>query len=189
VDDEAVTAILKECGLGDEPLVVLHPGSGSALKAWPLDRFAHVGNELCRSLGARLAVTGTAAERTLADALCASLPAGSVNLAGRLDWQHLAALLRRAVLVVGVDSGTMHLAVAAETPSVVLFGPASPAQFGPWGSPDKHRLVAADLPCRPCRRLDLCRLEPRGGGPPPCMRAIEAASVLAAARDVLPPEG
>jgi ADP-heptose:LPS heptosyltransferase len=102
-------------------------------------------------------------------------------MAGRLSWGELEALLSRAALVLGVDSGPLHLAVAAGTPSVALFGPADPTQFAPWGSADRHRMVYADLPCRPCRRLDFCALEPDGEGPPPCMRQLEVEPVYTAA--------
>jgi heptosyltransferase-2/heptosyltransferase-3 len=185
-DDEAVATLLRECGIDGGGLVVLHPGAGSPLKAWPLERFATVGADLSARLGARLVVTGSAAEWPLAARLCAALPEGTLNLAGRLDWRMLEALLRRAALVVGIDSGPLHLAVAAGTPSIVLFGPADPVQFGPWGPPGRHRVIAADMPCRPCRRLDVCRLQPGSSAPPPCMRAIEPSAVVAATVDLLP---
>jgi heptosyltransferase-2/heptosyltransferase-3 len=167
-------------GIGDAPYIVLHPGSGSALKSWPLERFAAVGADLSRTLHVRVAVTGSAAERQFAAALCAALPLGSLNLAGCLSWGELESLLGRAVLVAGVDSGPLHLAVAAGTPSVALFGPADPAQFAPWGSSPRHQVVTAHLPCRPCRRLDYCRIAPGHEGPPPCMMAIDDRQVLAA---------
>ncbi|MDB5077589.1 MAG: glycosyl transferase family 9 [Chloroflexi bacterium] len=184
-DEQSLTELLNAAGVGREPLIVLHPGSGSPLKSWPTDHFAKVGAELAEATEARLVVTGSAAEAPLASALCAALPEGTLNLAGRLQWPMLEALLARACLVVGVDSGPLHLAVAAGTPSVALFGPADPVQFGPWGSPSMHRVVAADLPCIPCRRLDVCRLEPQGTEPPPCMRAISTGTVVAAARAAL----
>ena len=138
---------------------------------------------LSARLAARVVVTGSEGERELALRLAALIP-DAVSLAGRFTWDQLEALLARADLVVGVDSGPLHLAVAAGTPSVALFGPADPAQFAPWGPAGRHRIVAADLPCRPCRRLDYCALEPAGSGPPPCMRAITVPSVIAAALDV-----
>jgi len=87
-------------------------------------------------------------------------------------------------LVAAIAAGTFAT-VAAQTPSVALFGPADPAQFGPWDDPARHAVVTAGLPCRPCRRLDFCRLEPGTDGPPPCMRAIEVADVLIACDAVL----
>jgi heptosyltransferase-2/heptosyltransferase-3 len=178
----AVARLLVAAGIGDEPLLVLQPGAGSPLKAWPPERLAAVGATLARELGARVMVSGSATEHGLAQRVCDLLPEGGLNLAGALRWTELEALLTRATLVVGLDSGPLHLAVAAGTPSVALFGPADPAQFGPWGSPARHRVVTATLPCRPCRRLDWCALEPEGTGPPPCMRAIPVVEVMETAR-------
>jgi lipopolysaccharide heptosyltransferase III len=152
---------LRRVGIADgEPLLVLHPGSGSPLKSWPLERLAEAGDALATALGARVVVTGAAHERRQTERLVALLPRGGVSLAGRLGWGELEALLARATLVVGIDSGPLHLAVAAGTPSVALFGPADPAQFGPWESPGS-------------------------AGPPPCMRGIGVKAVLAAARTAL----
>ena len=188
VERATIARLLGEAGTGARtPLIVLHPGAGSRLKTWPIDRFARVGARLAAETGARIAVTGSATERSLAQELCKALPGDTLNLAGSLSWRELEALLARATLVVGVDSGPLHLAVAAHTPSVALFGPADPAQFAPWGPPARHRTVYAQLPCRPCRRLDYCYVEPGTHGPPPCMRAIDEAPVLAAARAVLQP--
>ena len=159
-DRRAAAAALEEVGIGsDDPVLVLHPGSAAQLKSWPLERFGEVGGQLATRLAARVVVTGSEGERGLALRLAALIP-DAVSLAGRLTWDQLEALLARADLVVGVDSGPLHLAVAAGTPSVALFGPADPAQFAPWGPAARHRIVAADLPCRPCRRLDYCAIEP-----------------------------
>lgn len=182
---QAVDRVLAAAGIGDEPLVVLQPGAGSPLKAWPPERLVAAGAALAESLGARVVVSGSAAEREMAQQVCDLVPGGATNLAGALQWTELEALLARASLVVGVDSGPLHLAAAAGVPSVALFGPADPALFGPWGSPARHRVVTADLPCRPCRRLDWCALEPNGTGPPPCMRAITVDEVVGAGRAAL----
>ena len=185
-DDFRVATLLSDAGFpAATPLLVLHPGSGSRLKSWPIERFASVGLILAAERGLRVVVTGSAAEREMAQRLCDLLPVGSLNLAGVLSWGELEALLTAAELVIGVDSGPLHLAVAAGTPSVALFGPASVLQFTPWGPRERHLTIEADLPCVPCRRLDFCHIEPEGVGPPPCMRALEAFGVVEMARDLL----
>jgi ADP-heptose:LPS heptosyltransferase len=184
-ENRAVDRVLHDGGIGDRPLVVLHPGSNATLKSWPLDNFVALGNNLAQTLGAAIVVTGSHDEWSQAQALRDALPLGTLNLAGSLSWVELEALLRRAVLVVGVDTGPLHLAAAAGTPSVVLFGPADPARFGPWAPPRSHRVVTADLPCRPCHNLHYCHLEPGVMGPPPCMRAIGVRTVLAEARSAI----
>ncbi|WP_406108218.1 glycosyltransferase family 9 protein [Micromonospora globbae] len=110
---------------------IVHPGAKAAQRRWPPARFAAVARELARR-GHRMVVTGNPAERELADrvATLAGLP-GDAVLAGRTDLGDLAALVAHARLVVCGDTGIGHLATAYATPSVLLFGPAPPAQWGP----------------------------------------------------------
>jgi heptosyltransferase-3 len=60
----------------------------------------------------------------------------------------MGALSMRARLFVGVDSAPMHIAAAAGTPVVALFGPSGEKEWGPWRVP--HRVVVSGHPCRPC---------------------------------------
>ena len=120
----------------DEPpvardAVVVHPGAAFASRRWGAARFA----EVCRILaaqGERVLVTGSAAESALVAGVveCAGLPPDA-NLAGSLDLRQLAALLASCRLLVSGDTGVGHLATAYRRPSVLLFGPVSPALWGP----------------------------------------------------------
>jgi ADP-heptose:LPS heptosyltransferase len=111
--------------------VVVHPGSTAAERRWPAERFGAVAAALAAA-GHRVLVTGTAGEADLADTArtAAGLPP-EASLAGRLDLAGLAALVADAALVVSGDTGVAHLASAYRTPSVVIFGPTSPALWGP----------------------------------------------------------
>jgi ADP-heptose:LPS heptosyltransferase len=77
-------------------------------------------------------LTGSAAEAEAAHAVgkAAGLSADAV-LAGRTDLAELTALVASARLVVAGDTGVAHVATAYRTPSVLLFGPVPPAQWGP----------------------------------------------------------
>jgi heptosyltransferase-3 len=111
--------------------IVLHPGSGSPSKNWPLERFA----ALARMLGgdAPIAwVLGPVEEESGAVAAIAeAVPAAQVWR--RLPLAELARRLARARLFVGNDSGVAHLAAAADSPVVVLFGASDPAVWAPRG--------------------------------------------------------
>ena len=78
--------------------------------------------------------------------------------AGATTLGQLAALYERCALVLGSDSGPLHLAVAVGAPSVHLYGPVPPAKFGPWGDPTRQvvlrRLVLRAL--RPARLAGRC---------------------------------
>ncbi|WP_182909058.1 glycosyltransferase family 9 protein [Microbispora sp. H13382] len=120
---------------GPSPLaggeVIIHPGAAFRARQWPPDRFAQVAAELAGQ-GHRVVVTGGVTEIALARhvAQLAGLPEESV-LAGRTNLAELAALTAHAALVVCGDTGMSHLAVAAGTPSVILYGPVPPALWGP----------------------------------------------------------
>jgi ADP-heptose:LPS heptosyltransferase len=118
---------------------LIHPGAASAARRWPPERWAEVARAE-RAAGRRVAISGSAAERPLADrvARAAGLPDEAV-LAGRTDLLELTAAVAAAARVACGDTGIAHLATALGTPSVVLFGPTPPAE---WGPPRNGRHVA-----------------------------------------------
>jgi heptosyltransferase-3 len=71
-------------------------------------------------------------ERKYIAELLPQLPAGSVNVAGKVDLATLAWILSRAKLYVGTDTAVTHMAAALGIPTVALFGPSSPSKWGPW---------------------------------------------------------
>ena len=125
-------------------------------------------------------VTGGPDERALATSVAARMTTPAVALAGETPLGTLAALLGRARLVLGADSGPLHLAAALGTPTLRLYGPTDPRRFGPWGTPEHHRIARVALPCSPCGNL----VAPPCGARalPPCMRGISVAQVLSEAR-------
>ncbi|MEX5720706.1 glycosyltransferase family 9 protein [Geodermatophilus maliterrae] len=110
---------------------LVHPGAAHPGRRWPADRFAAVARRLAGT-GHDVRVTGGPAERDLAEAVArgAGLGAAAV-LAGRTSTPELAATVAAARVVVSGDTGVAHLASAYRRPSVVLFGPVSPALWGP----------------------------------------------------------
>jgi ADP-heptose:LPS heptosyltransferase len=110
---------------------LVHPGAASPARRWPAGRWAEVARAE-RVAGRPVVVTGGPGEEELASAVAAEagLPAGAV-LAGRTGLLELAAAAAAAGRVVCGDTGVAHLATAFGTPSVVLFGPTPPAEWGP----------------------------------------------------------
>jgi len=102
--------------------IVLLPGAGKANKLWPAERF----RELARLLGDDVVVAWGPGERRLAESIGA-------RVAPETTLRQLAHLLRRARLVVGGDTGPLHLAAALHAPVVGIFGPTSPVRNGPYG--------------------------------------------------------
>jgi ADP-heptose:LPS heptosyltransferase len=112
---------------------IIHPGAASEARRWPTDRWAAVARA-----AKRVVVTGDASERALALEVAAGHPDATV-LAGRTSLLELAATVAAADRVICGDTGIAHLATALGTPSIVLFGPTPPAEWGP--PPDPRHVV------------------------------------------------
>lgn len=159
-----------------DPLVrraaVVHPGAAFPARRWPAGRFAAVARALAAD-GHRVVVTGTAGERDLAEevARAAGLPADAV-LAGTMGLTEMAALVADAQVVVSNDTGVSHLATAYGVPSVTLFGPVSPALWGPPESDGRHVALWHGTGGRPG--------DPHGTAPDPRLLAIPVAEVIGA---------
>ncbi len=143
--------------LGDDgPYIVLLPGAGWANKEYPPPRWGQIGADLARETGLRIvAITGPG-ERELG-VLTAAASGGLVEPFDVPSLPALAAALRGARLVLGGDTGPIHLAHALETPVVCVMGPTDPRKHGPWRAPAS--VVERPLPCSYChKRLDGPRL-------------------------------
>ncbi|MFN8522926.1 MAG: glycosyltransferase family 9 protein [Chloroflexota bacterium] len=164
------------------PLVAIHPGSGADLKAWP-NRSWHEVVATLTSRGLGIVLTGSPAEAVVNKSLCDPHGRQVLDLSGQTPLGALAAIYERCALVIGVDSGPLHMAAAVGTPTVRIYGPTDVAEFGPLGDPTLHRALAANLPCQPCGYLFAA---PCGAlTTPACMRAVSPLEVLAAAQGIL----
>ncbi len=160
---------------------VIHPGAASGSRRWPAARFAAVARILA-AWGLPVVVSGNRSERALAEqvARAAGLGPGSV-LAGQTDLAGLAAVVAAASIVISNDTGVAHLAVAYGTPSVTLFGPVSPALWGPPRGSSRHLALWKGGGARPG--------DAHGSQPDPRLLRIEAGEVLEAAARLIPRSG
>jgi ADP-heptose:LPS heptosyltransferase len=149
---------------------VVHVGAFYGARRWPAERFAEVARRLAER-GERVVFTAGSEERqrALEIAALAGAPDDAV-LAGELDLTGFAAVVAAARLVVTVDTGAAHLASAYGIPSVVIFGPAPPEEWGPPASGPHVVLTDASR-----RRGDVFTDDPD-----PALLAVSAGDVLAA---------
>ncbi len=155
--------------------VVINPGAQWPTKLWVPERFAEVARQLERETDLPAVVVWAGdAEREMAEAIMAQA-GGRAILAPATSLTELAELLRRARLFVSSDTGPLHLAVAAGTPAVGLYGPTRPEVCGPFGRP--HRAVQAWYQGGSSRR--------RKRGANLAMRDISVSMVMEACREVL----
>lgn len=174
--------------------IALHPGAGpySPARRWPPASFAALAARLAAE-GATLVLVGTADDDGAA-VRAAGAPI-DLDLTGATDVPTLAAVLARCALVVANDGGVMHLAAAVGTPVMAVFGPSNDRAWGPWpsgrpGAPSPHRVVALDLPCRPCLYVGHRLGAPAGCPTRDCLRWLGPDRVAAVVLDQLdPPTG
>jgi ADP-heptose:LPS heptosyltransferase len=177
--------LFAELGLeGRRPLVGVHPSGGRAVKQWDPALWGAVAARLEAELGATILVTGTAADRPLAEAVARALRTRPVDLTGRLEARETMALIAGLDLFLSPDTGTMHMACAVGTPSVTVFGPSDPVRYFSGRGP-RHVVVRADLWCAPCNLIRKPPSECAGPEPPECLRLVSVETVYLQASRLL----
>lgn len=151
--ERRVSALLAEHGLQPGGFVVLHPTSRWIYKCWLPERYAAVANEL-ESRGVRVAIVSApgATERDFVADIMQRVTARVVDLnGGKLTLVEEGALIGQAGCFFGVDSVPMHMAAAAGTPLVALFGPTHQGIWAPKG-PGASILASKRRECLPCMK-------------------------------------
>jgi ADP-heptose:LPS heptosyltransferase len=129
---EKAENLLKEAEAGDD-FVILHPGSARAEKFWEADRWARLIDHCVEERQMKCVLTGgrSSTERAQIATIRSSIRSEVIDLSGRTDLLTLAAIVRKARLLITVDSAPMHFAAAWDIPQVVLFGPTNPFHWHP----------------------------------------------------------
>jgi lipopolysaccharide heptosyltransferase II len=160
---ETVANRLAGAGVEDvHPMIVIHVSAGNPFRRWPIESFAALVAQLVRGDSVRRVVVMSgpsehdAAARVIkrARAQLAPVDADHVLDCGDFDLDEVRALVDRAALYIGGDSGPLHIASTTRVPIVGLYGPTLPARSAPWRSPEWTHEAAEvrDLPCRPCNQ-------------------------------------
>jgi 3-deoxy-D-manno-octulosonic-acid transferase/heptosyltransferase-1 len=170
--DAAVASFLSENGISaDADLVLIHPMARWRTKLWTSRGFADLADAL-QADGLHVVFSGGHGDASAIDAIAALMKSRCRRFDGRGGLRDLAALCRRARVVVSTDTGPMHLAAAVGTPVVALFGPTAPNRTGPYGH--QHEVIQSGVQCSPCfkRRCRSQVVEEFG-----CMKRIEVDQV------------
>lgn len=163
---------------GEIPYAVLAPGGARnpsdfvPQKRWIMSRWGEVSDFLCRK-GLRVFLVGGEQDREE----IASVP--GENLAGKLTWGETAAVIERASVFAGNDSGPAHLAVAEDTSAIVLFGPTDPEALYDTGA---IAAICGNVPCSPCYANSIF---PGCTGEENCMASIDTERVKKALEEIL----
>ncbi len=152
-------------------ILVLAPGAAyGEAKRWPSENY----REVCAywvDKGGNVVIAGSGKEADIADIVAKNFPSDKVfNMAGKTDISELIFLLQKAKLCVANDSGIMHLAAAAGTEGVAIFGSTDPYLTGPLSK--KWKVFQEKQNCAPCFKRE-CIL-----GHYKCLRAIRPEDVI-----------
>jgi ADP-heptose:LPS heptosyltransferase len=173
---------LQEAGIAaNDSIVVIHAGTGAAVKLWRTEAWAYCANVLTTTFppNLRIILTGSKHERPMLEAIAQGMAQTPLLITDATVGQ-LAAVLKRAQLVLGVDSGPLHLAVAQSTPTIEIFGPTDAHIFGPWGPAAQHRVIASTQRCPTCPAIPCGRLDfrPEELDDHPCVRLVSEQKML-----------
>ena len=147
-EDDKASEILRTNGITG-PFAVIAPGGGvnpgttMFIKRWPVLRFREISSHLKSDNHLKVVAVGASSEIEL----CSNIDA-DVNLAGQTTFPLLAAVLRKAELVIGNDSAPLYLASSVGARTIGIYGPTSPRHFGVIG-PNDSALVSP-VYCHPC---------------------------------------
>ncbi len=120
-----------------------------ATRKWALNRFAAVGIELRRRYSGTVVILGEEEGLATGIALSKQVGAPCLNLMGRTTLTILGAVIARLAVLVTNDTGPAHIAYALGTPTVTIFGAATPERYGPLQN-GPYRVLAYPVSCRPC---------------------------------------
>ncbi len=148
-DGDLVASLLDKNGL-DNP-VVINPGGGWKSKVWDAARYGKLAGRIRRELDTGVVVTTGPGEEALFEKLAAHC-GGPAPVHLQISFLQMIPLLERAQLLIGGDTGPLHLACALQTPVVGIFGPTSAVRNGPWHS--ESEVVTNGIACSGCYKRD-----------------------------------
>jgi ADP-heptose:LPS heptosyltransferase len=135
------------------PYFVIFPGAGKVRRQWPVERFAQLGGLIAEKYGWKMLICGAPSEYELGQSLLRSAGCEGLNLCGQTNLLEFCELVREAELLVGNDSGAVHVAAAVGTLSFCLLGGGHFNRFLPY--PDSVAgahpyVIYEEMPCYGC---------------------------------------
>lgn len=156
-----VNEIFRDRRINNSPKVIIHATSGNVNKQWPNKYFARVIEHLANQKHSQIFYTGTASDKAVYEEIHSHLNSPlyikPVNLCGELNLKESSALTKMMDLMVGCDSGNLHIAASLGVPVIGIYGPMNSDKWYAWG---KNNVILRDnLPCIPCELRGKCELD------------------------------
>lgn len=168
---------LEKRGAGGRPMIGIHPGGYYQTQRWLPERFADIANHLQKSGDLDVIIFGGPGDEGLVHLIGSMIHAEVPTYVGD-DLRRFAALVCSCHILVGNNSGPLHIAVALKIPTISMMGPTNKDRWMPIG--DIHKVLRIDdLPCIGCN-LGFCKIKTHD-----CMRLITSSMVLDAVQNIL----
>ena len=145
-------ALLRSRGIDPQRdlIVTMFPGASHAIKMWPAERFAKLADRLSDTYGARILLCGSPSDRATGNKISQLVNTPPASVIGDTTLPELGAVLHLSALYVGNDSGPLHIAAAADTPTLCILGGGHFGRFCPYPDSSRHRAVFESMPCYQC---------------------------------------
>jgi len=135
INEEAVPAALQKLtasGISpDVEYIIFHPGVSEEKRKYPCYFWIELGKLVTEKLNKQILITGTSSEKQLAQKIQEGIGDNAWCIAGLLSMQEFIAVIKGAALVISVNTATVHIASATQTPVIVLYALTNP-QHTPW---------------------------------------------------------
>ena len=161
------------------PFVVMHTLARRELRMWGADNFETIANWLHREKNLEIVFCGDKNDNEYIGKMMSRLDFRTFSIAGNHSLGAFAAIVSKASLFIGNESGPLHIASVSGTPSLGLYGPGEPFIFYPKGR--KTAWIHHVLPCNPCDQIH-CKFSDN-----PCIRRITVEQVKAKCEELLAP--
>jgi len=158
--------------------VVVNPGAKSHLKRWEACKYALLADRISSELRKKVLITGNEDDTDVVAHVKSRMKEPALDICGRTSLGALYEVMRRSELVITNDSAPLHVASAAGTPTIAIFGPSDEKKYGPLA--ERSVALAPDVDCRPCGKA-LCSLGIVEG----CISRVEVGEAFTAAERIL----
>lgn len=170
-----IRPFLAQCGVVNadnsiRPYIIINPGATWFTKRWPSESFGEVAKGLTERHDLTVIVPWAGSDELKAAHIITSMGGKQAFLAPETNLRQLAALISKAAIFIGNDTGPLHLAVALRVPCVTIFGATDPFRNGPYGS--GHHIQTGGVDCHPCWKTT-CERQDRA-----CLTWVKPESVL-----------
>jgi heptosyltransferase-2 len=156
-----INNIFRSKRIYNRPKILVHATSGNVNKQWPIKYFARVIEYLANQKHAQIFYTGTTADKKVYEEIhsqiSSQLYVKPINLCGELNLKESAALTKVMDMMIGCDSGNLHIAASLNIPVIGIYGPMNYKKWYAWGK--GHSILVDNLPCIPCELKGKCEMD------------------------------